>query len=74
MGPKGESCGECYFWEDTTKNASAITQYGACRRNPPASNEGDFVFPYVVNGEWCGEFKQKELKVGDRITGISNGH
>lgn len=47
-------CDECRFF-----NLGPSSKRGECRRNPPASSQGNLYghWPIVDTHEWCGEFE-----------------
>jgi hypothetical protein len=63
MGPKGEKCGDCYFWEKQT-GPKAVSGWGECHCNAPSpgDNPGHGRWPERMDTEWCGKFQLK-LKV-----------
>ncbi len=73
LGPVGEACRQCYFWEHQVfSNADTYDdEYGLCRRNAPqarwvvdvakASEHGlEAVFPRTEESDWCGEYKVRK--------------
>ena len=62
------TCNNCFFSEFTRKNEydEIITlPIGLCKRFPPQYTQhgptwGDYSFPKVHSGDWCGEWKEKE--------------
>lgn len=54
-GPKGEKCGDCYWWDKHGING------GYCRRLPPAFFiSKDSIEPRTTDVCWCGEFKPRD--------------
>jgi len=47
-------CKGCRFYE-----AFDLSEYGQCRRNRPADNDG--TFPPAVQWNWCGEWRDKTI-------------
>lgn len=65
-GPKGEACGNCYFFRANTRKSESGILYGECRRFPPSAFDPNqpskyvpaaYPFPIVYNEIWCGEFQ-----------------
>jgi hypothetical protein len=62
MGPKGEKCGDCYFWEKQT-GPKAVSGWGGCHCHAPSPGcDSQPAWPDRRDADWCGEFQLK-LKV-----------
>lgn len=57
-------CYNCrYFWGFDTADGSDLTVAGHCRKRAPYPVEGqkfDAKYPYVNNGDWCGDWEAAE--------------
>lgn len=61
-----ERCHNCKFFSNEDIHDRGTL--GTCHRFPPQHTEEDCVFPWVMAGQWCGEFvsrvKPAVIKVG----------
>lgn len=73
----GRNCKDCEYSEfkRTNEFGEIVTLIkGFCRRFPPqyvvrGPSWGDYLFPTVESGDWCGEWKEKEREEEETGTG-----
>jgi len=64
MGPNGEKCGECYFWQMNPDKSDEVL--GPCMAKSPrpvimeAGKTYQVVWPMMDYNGWCGEWKAEE--------------
>ena len=78
------SCWDCRFFEppigvDRDQPPAEECQRGECTRLPPVIDHGNrnadvnyAVFPIVIACDWCGEFRPRAARVGQRCEGEAN--
>jgi len=58
---QGMRCGTCmWFAEKPAADGTAQSGFGRCRRHAPTMNG----YPAVFGGDWCGDHKLDENKIG----------
>jgi hypothetical protein len=64
MAERVRVCGECLYFEASKTNLGTPTGSGECHRYAPRplamdGKGGEWYWPYLSAGAWCGEFQPR---------------